>query len=397
MTEKPIAILVTPVAPFPGKSGRALRAWNWLNHLARNYEVHVLTIEANLDLSNIGNHYPAERVWGKDAINIKPAHRKRFWTDLAFLTYFTRRFMDDWVYPTSQPFSDEFSDFISRKSIERILVFRLYMHEIGIALNSRIPKATLELDMDDWESRTRADVAQALYKLGNIDRSKQFKKLASKYKIVERRLNGPYQTVFLASSSDRQHFHTKLANKVDCHPNRIPYPGEIASSPPGPLNLLFVGTLGYAPNEQAALFLVNNVLPKLLERIDQPWRLIIAGRAPSKRLIELVDDNPGAEMVIAPEDLRSYYEQAHIALIPMIYGGGTKLKTLEAMSYCRPVISTEHSVRGLQLESGRHFLLADTAEEFADAIAELARDKELASQIAVAGRDKYLELYELEQ
>ena len=61
--EKPVALLLTPVLPLPTGSGRALRAWDWLQTLVKGYRVHVLALEESSDCVKIPENYPAEAVW----------------------------------------------------------------------------------------------------------------------------------------------------------------------------------------------------------------------------------------------------------------------------------------------------------------------------------------------
>jgi polysaccharide biosynthesis protein PslH len=73
-------------------------------------------------------------------------------------------------------------------------------------------------------------------------------------------------------------------------------------------------------------------------------------------------------------------------VVPLRAGGGSKLKTLEAFAHQRPVVSTGHGVRGLDVTPGVHYLPAESPAEFANAIARLAQDPALALRIAQAGR-----------
>ncbi len=392
--EKLVALLVTPVLPLPGSSGRSLRAWDWLISLSKKYRVHVLVTERHLDCDQIKPDYPAEKVWGKESIRVVTPPNRKYGKHFPLLAFFTRRFIDDWVnISPSQPFSDELSLFLSKAQVEHIVIFRLYMHELGLLLSRRFPKAILELDIDDWESRTRASVAQSQLRIGDVQKAKRSKLLASNYSVVERYLKAPYQKAYLASPLDCNDFKTRLARDIGCRPNRVPFPESVQSPPDGQLNLMFVGTLGYSPNEEAALFLVSKVLPLLRQQLALSWRLRIVGRHPSKRLIDVLREEEDVDLVISPDDLTDWYAQTHIVLVPMISGGGTKLKTLEAMAQCRPVISTNHGVRGLAFENGEHYLLAESASEFVEAIEKLVNDRECADRIARAGWEKCKALY----
>ena len=73
-------------------------------------------------------------------------------------------------------------------------------------------------------------------------------------------------------------------------------------------------------------------------------------------------------------------------MIPMRIGGGTRIKAFEAMAMGVPVVSTAVGMEGLDVEPGRHYLQADTAEEFARAALSLLSDSQWARALAGQAR-----------
>ena len=71
-------------------------------------------------------------------------------------------------------------------------------------------------------------------------------------------------------------------------------------------------------------------------------------------------------------DLEQAYAAADICINPVRFGSGLKIKTVEALAYGRPLLTTAHGMRGLQAFEGRAFLVADTADEFAATLLDLA-------------------------
>lgn len=76
------------------------------------------------------------------------------------------------------------------------------------------------------------------------------------------------------------------------------------------------------------------------------------------------------------------YRDAHVAVVPLRAGGGTRIKILEAFALRRPVVSTTVGIAGIAAEDGRHALIADTPTAFAVACHRLYEDRDLAAQIA---------------
>jgi glycosyltransferase involved in cell wall biosynthesis len=112
--------------------------------------------------------------------------------------------------------------------------------------------------------------------------------------------------------------------------------------------LLFTGTLDYAPNANALQILVDTIIPMLSKMTTQPFRVIACGRIIHPEYQNLLELNHEHYIYAGlVDDLENYLLAADIFLNPVAAGGGIKVKTMEALSYNLPVISTEHSARGI--------------------------------------------------
>jgi len=383
MSTRPGALLLTPVLPRPRGSGRAMRAWAWLIELARDHAVHVLVCGPP-EAPEPGS--PAASVTFPGAALRRPRRSVQLlglalpvivprWPALAF----------DWPRLVTPP--------VLPHSVARIVVFRLYLHNVAMALAARFPDATLELDLDDLESATRAAVAGALLRLGRPVAALGNAAGAVQYRFVERRLRAAYDRAWLAAGEDLGRVGTGLARTVDVRPNRL------AAPPPLPdaarTHLLFTGTLNYPPNEEAVTILCEHVLPRLAARGFATLRLAIVGSRVTPALAARLAADPRVDFFPDAASLAPHYAPALAVAVPLRAGGGTKLKTIEAFAYRRPVVATAQGVRGLGAVAGEHFLLAHSADEFADAIARLARDPVLAARLATAGHALWADRFRL--
>src|SRR5262249_38828129 len=128
---------------------------------------------------------------------------------------------------------------------------------------------------------------------------------------------------------------------------RIP-PSTSATRRGGPFTLLFVGTLGYYPNEDAAIFFCSEILPRLGASASRPVRLLIVGSNPSLRVRALAQD--GKVAITGPlPDLSRCYAAADAVVVPLRAGGGTRIKVLEAFGHRRPVVSTTVGAQGIEV------------------------------------------------
>jgi glycosyltransferase involved in cell wall biosynthesis len=122
-------------------------------------------------------------------------------------------------------------------------------------------------------------------------------------------------------------------------------------------------------------------------------RLWVTGRAAPEQIAALpVAD--GVEFTGYLDDVRPAVARAWAEVVPLRKGGGTRLKVLEALALGTPVVSTSKGVEGLDLEDGRHVLVADTADAFAAATERLLGQPELRARLGEAGRQVVRQRYD---
>ncbi|MDQ6750422.1 MAG: glycosyltransferase family 4 protein, partial [Actinomycetota bacterium] len=84
------------------------------------------------------------------------------------------------------------------------------------------------------------------------------------------------------------------------------------------------------------------------------------------------------------EDLAAAYARADCAVVPLLEGGGSPLKFVEALAHGMPVLATPRAARGLDATSGEHYVEAEGAPAFADALVDLLANG--APELAARGR-----------
>lgn len=149
--------------------------------------------------------------------------------------------------------------------------------------------------------------------------------------------------------------------------------------------VLFVGAMDYHANIEAAVSFANEVWPELARNLRDAVFTIV-GRNPSAA-VRLLANRERIEVTGTVPDVRPYYRDAWLAVVPLRVGGGTRLKILEAMAAGVPVISTGLGAEGLSAEPGRDYLLADTPREMVQAALDLAGNPDHHATIASAGRE----------
>lgn len=128
---------------------------------------------------------------------------------------------------------------------------------------------------------------------------------------------------------------------------------------------LFVGSLQYQPNVQGLNWFIEEIFNRMIRK-GAKLKLLIAGRNPDAQLRSLCNDHVSIELIENPPDLTPYYESCGLVIVPLLAGGGTRIKILEAGRALRPVISTRIGAYGLDLGDRRDFLLMSDYESFQD-------------------------------
>ena len=146
---------------------------------------------------------------------------------------------------------------------------------------------------------------------------------------------------------------------------------------------VFVGTMDYFPNVDAAVFFVESVWPEVRKRLPSAT-LAIVGANPTAAVRALAQV-PGITVTGTVPDVLPYYSQATAAIVPLRTGGGTRLKILEAMAAGVPVVSSPLGAEGLAVTDGKEILLVDEIRHWATKLVELAASRPLAERLRAAG------------
>ena len=138
--------------------------------------------------------------------------------------------------------------------------------------------------------------------------------------------------------------------------------------------LLFVGSLTYTPNFQGVAWFVKEIFPRLLGLFND-LEFSIVGKNPPDELSDLVKRYPQIHLHANVPDITSFYERCGVVVVPLLAGGGTRIKILESGFMHRPVLSTEIGAYGLQLMDGKNVMLFKNTETFIDKYQKIRDDR----------------------
>ena len=293
----------------------------------------------------------------------------------------------------------EIAECLPGTNYDVVFGFRMSAGRVALGLRRLLPnlqRAKMYLDLDDIESVAKWRESQTLRKtqgrLNSWAKRMESKSLAS----IERTLCSKFDRVFVCSGIDV----AKLSGMYPgisamAIPNAVPEMlgvSEIREQGAEVPELLFVGSMDHGPNVDAIHYFIADVLPLIRESCPVRFRFRIVGRYPRPEILRYAE-LPDVEVDGDVESIEPCYERARVVVAPIRFGGGTRLKILEAFACERPVVSTSIGAEGIDAEDAIDIMLADTPRLFADACIELLLDLRKAKTIAASGRRLFENYY----
>lgn len=234
-----------------------------------------------------------------------------------------------------------------------------------------IPKTLDYMDAFSKGMQRRAEIAP--YYLKPV-----FRLEAARLKKYEAAIFADFRYKTIISRQDRDFIAHPRHKDIAIVPNGIHTSYFHPLDLPKSYDLVFTGNMNYAPNIEAAVYLVKKVLPLVKEKFPE-IKVLLAGANPSYQV----------QMLQAPDvtvsgwlpDIREAYASARVFVAPLFIGTGVQNKVLEAMAMNVPCVTTQLVNNGVGAASNCHLLIANTPEEFARHIGTLLTSRELTEQL----------------
>jgi polysaccharide biosynthesis protein PslH len=162
---------------------------------------------------------------------------------------------------------------------------------------------------------------------------------------------------------------------------------------PQPNRVFTIGTMFWPPNSEGVSWWLREGYDSLRALCPEVTYDVV-GTRPPQSLLTLAEQKPGVRVHGYVVDATPFWLESTALAVPLLSGGGVRVKILEAMAMGVPVISTTVGCEGLQVQDGVHLLIADTPKAFATACAKVLTDPELARTLAHNARQLILERYD---
>ncbi len=152
--------------------------------------------------------------------------------------------------------------------------------------------------------------------------------------------------------------------------------------------LIFHGPLSYIPNKEAANIILEKIMPSIWQKYPDTYLLLVGSNPPKTT-------QPNVIATGFVKNLIDYIGSADIAIVPLLSGGGTRIKIIEYLASGKPIVSTFQGAEGLTLEHGQDVLLTKNPDsKFIDLIYKLISDVDLRKSLGKNARKKAELLYD---
>ncbi len=368
-------LFLSPTVPFPLTDGGRIRVFNLLKQIAEKSDVTLLALEtqptdaegvAQLQQLGIQVHLVP---------NAPTLPRVSFGT---LVNAFLKRQPITVARYDLPVYRQKFRELVATENFD--LVHYEMFHTAQFQTQVDLPSVLSQQNVDSaiWR-RLCGETANPFYKFAYWTQQLAFQR-------YERVLSPKFDAVTCTSDIDAAVFQRHCAaDTIEIIPNGVDvthYQPDFTSE--APAHLIYIGSMDWYPNEDAVAFFADEVLPGIQDKVPDVQFSIVGGN-PSAR-VQRLTEREGVVVTGRVPEIKPYFAEATVFVVPLRIGSGTRLKILEALAMGKAIVSTTVGAEGLDLKDGEEIFIADEPTVFADAVTRLLTDASLRRRIGENGR-----------
>ena len=368
-------LFLSPTVPFPLTDGGRIRVFNLLKQIAAKSDVTLLALETQpTDAEGVAQLQQL-------GIQVHLIPNAPTLPPLSFSTLlkaFLRRQPITVARYDLPAYRQKLRELVATGTFD--LVHYEMFHTAQFHTETRLPGVLSQQNVDSAIWRRLCDeTVNPFYKVAYWTQQLAFQR-------YERVLSPKFDAVTCTSDIDAVVFQRHCSEDViEIIPNGVDvthYQPDFSAE--ASAHLIYIGSMDWYPNEDAVSFFADEVLPRIQENVPDV-RFSIVGGNPSARVQKLAEREGVAVTGRVPE-IKPYFAEATVFVVPLRIGSGTRLKILEALAMGKAIVSTSVGAEGLDLKDGEEIFIADEPTVFADAVTRLLTDASLRRRIGENGR-----------
>jgi sugar transferase (PEP-CTERM/EpsH1 system associated) len=375
-------LVLSPKSIWPLTGGAEIRNFNLLRETAKHHEVYYLSfLFSPSDRENLKGLEPyCRKVVGIDLL--RPSWRRLL--NMARSCFSTRPFVlyDYW----RREMASTLQQIITENRIDVVHVHNLHMGQYAIGNTSAaFVYDTHNLDHVLWDRYSKIQPNPLVRYFARIQCDKF---------IHWQRLVAEHCAKVVTLSDQECNEYQRIA--PDANVVAVPNGADVeyfrpVDTEPEPYSIIYYANFGWAPQDDAALFFHNDILPHIHARYPQA-RLYFVGKTPPPAIRQLASDHVTVTGYV--EDIRDYIARASVVVMPLRVGAGTKHRIFQALAMGKPIVTTSVGAEGIALTHGQTAMITDDPRQFADYTMQLLADDSLRKKLGNNGRQLVLERYD---
>jgi polysaccharide biosynthesis protein PslH len=367
-------LVLSPKLPYPPKDGGAIATLCLSEGLAAHG--HSITIMA----MNTSKHY-------YDASELPCFNNIKFITvdvntDINYLKALYNLLFSRMPYNATRFISQEYTlnliELLKKEEFDIIQIEGLYLC-LYIPLLRNYSKAKISyrshnIEYEIWQRICREEI--------NVFKRWYLRILTKRIKHMEIQNHNKYDCLVPISQVDAYELNRMGNTKPQCtiqfgindfHPRGSSDEVEFSS-------LFYIGALDWTPNQSAILWFIEHVWLKLRNENSQ-LKFYISGRNAPKWFQHKLKSYP-VEYVGEVENARDFMLNKAIMVVPLFSGSGMRVKIIQGMALGKVIVTTSIGAEGIECRNQEHLVIANTADDFMQAISALLADRQLYNRIA---------------
>ena len=337
--------------PYPLLRGDQLVPYSRIQHLARKHEITLLSFVEGPEEMEFVRHLKPHCV----EVHTVPLPRWRSYASMHMGALSTLPLQV--LYYSSREYQRKLQEILAKRKFDVVhtVLSRPANHTIDV---EGVVKVCEMIDAVSLTMKRRASAARwPLQLVWGME--------AERMRRFEQRICKSFDGVVVVSEVDRQELN---APNVTVVPAGADVDLRPRSSPNGHKVVIFTGNFAYHPNQDAAIFLINEIWPQLRQVIPRA-RLRIVGNCPGPSLLRVARQFPEVEVTGFVPDLRQHLLEADVAVAPIRLGGaGLHCKALEAMACGTPVVAFRSGSTPEVIDDGVTGFVVDSVDQALEAV-----------------------------
>ena len=366
-------LIISNKAAFPTSDGGAVAIKSLCENLtSKNYQLDIVAIQKSQEQRE--KTMPITTKINEKITQIVFREKMNF-----NILEFIKSLFTTTSYQASRFYTKEIKYFIQKlidKKKYKYVIFEsifsaVYLQKLKISKSSKLILRAHNVEHKIWQDLAKNNVMKKMF----------FLFMSHQIKLMEETIPKHVDYIFTLSGSDEKYFSSIFPEKIYNIP--VTFNTNHAAAKKIKNTIVHLGAMDWKPNVEGINWFMHEVLP-LIKKMKHNIQIHIAGKGMPKKYFNYNDETTIVKGKI--KNVKNYIMSKEIMFVPLFSGSGIRIKILEGMSFGLPIISTSKGAEGIPYTHLENIIIANTANEFCNAISLLIENKKLAKKIGTNGQ-----------